>query len=64
MNPAGIDFYRRLCTELLENGITPVATLYHWDLPQALQDIGGWLDGRSPSWFAEYAATAKRRWAT
>ncbi len=58
-NPEGIDFYRRLCTELLDAGITPVATLYHWDLPQTLQTIGGWLDGRSPAWFAEYAAVVK-----
>ena len=37
-NQAGIDFYRRLAEKLLENGITPWATLYHWDLPQALED--------------------------
>ena len=59
VNEAGIDFYRRLCRELIGAGITPVATLYHWDLPQALQDQGGWLDRRSVGWFAEYASVAK-----
>ncbi|MGH8912617.1 MAG: GH1 family beta-glucosidase [Acidimicrobiia bacterium] len=59
VNPAGVAFYRRLCEELLEAGITPVATLYHWDLPQVLQDMGGWLDARSSRWFAEYARVAK-----
>ena len=61
VNEAGVAFYRRLCHALLEQGITPVATLYHWDLPQALQDLGGWLDIRSAAWFAEYARVAKER---
>jgi beta-glucosidase len=71
VNEAGIGFYRRLCKELLDAGITPVVTLYHWDLPQALQDRGGWLNRESAEWFTEYAAIAKeglgdliRNWAT
>jgi beta-glucosidase len=59
VNEAGIDFYRRLCKELVGAGITPVATLYHWDLPQALQDRGGWLNRESVEWFARYASVAK-----
>lgn len=59
VNQAGVDFYRRLCKELTEAGIAPVATLYHWDLPQALQDQGGWLSPESPEWFAEYASVAR-----
>ena len=43
-NQKGVDFYRRLCERLLEKGVKPAATLYHWDLPQALQDRGGWQD--------------------
>src|SRR3990172_5966105 len=54
VNEAGIDFYRRLCSELVGAGITPVVTLYHWDLPQALQDRGGWLNRESVDWFAAY----------
>jgi beta-glucosidase len=59
VNQAGIDFYRRLCKELAGAGITPMATLYHWDLPQVLQDRGGWLNSESVDWFTEYAAVAK-----
>jgi beta-glucosidase len=55
VNLAGIDFYRRLCKELVGAGIEPVATLYHWDLPQALQSRGGWLAPDSVAWFTEYA---------
>lgn len=58
-NEEGLQFYRNLCQELIANGITPVATLYHWDLPQALEDKGGWLNPASPGWFAAYAGTAK-----
>ena len=55
-NQKGIDFYRRLCERLLEKGIRPAATLYHWDLPQALQDRGGWQNRDTVERFAEYAA--------
>jgi beta-glucosidase len=55
VNAAGLDFYRRLADQLREAGIEPVATLYHWDLPAALDDRGGWLNPESPTWFAEYA---------
>ena len=57
VNQAGLDFYSRLVDRLLEAGIRPFATLYHWDLPQALDDQGGWLARDSASWFADYAAT-------
>ena len=57
-NPAGIDFYRRLCEGLRQRGIAPMATLYHWDLPQAVQDDGGWASRDTASRFAEYAAIA------
>jgi beta-glucosidase len=59
VNPEGVAFYRSVCSALIERGITPVATLYHWDLPQTLQDRGGWANPESVSWFADYAAVAK-----
>ncbi|MGV3733006.1 MAG: glycoside hydrolase family 1 protein [Microcella sp.] len=55
-NPAGLDFYRRLTDELLAAGITPWLTLYHWDLPQALQEAGGWPARDTALRFADYAA--------
>jgi len=51
----GLEFYDRLVEGLLARGISPVATLYHWDLPQALQDRGGWENRDSAEWFADYA---------
>jgi beta-glucosidase len=54
-NPKGIDFYRRLVDALLEAGIKPFPALYHWDLPQALQDKGGWQSRDTASAFADYA---------
>ncbi len=54
VNQAGLDFYDRLVDELLAAGIRPFATLYHWDLPQALEDRGGWPARESADAFAEY----------
>ena len=71
VNPAGLDFYDRLVDELLAANIQPFATLYHWDLPQALQDRGGWGNRDVCGYFADYAALMVRRlgdrvrhWAT
>jgi beta-glucosidase len=55
VNQRGLDFYRRLCEELLEHGITPYATLYHWDLPVELEEAGGWPARDTAEAFAEYA---------
>jgi beta-glucosidase len=60
VNQAGLDFYQRLVDGLLEAGITPCATLYHWDLPQALQDQGGWANRATAEAFAEYADVVVR----
>ncbi len=56
LNHKGLDFYKSLVDGLLQRNIRPVATLFHWDLPQALQDRGGWENRDSASWFADYAA--------
>jgi beta-glucosidase len=55
-NSRGLDYYRRLLDELAEQGIAATATLYHWDLPQELQDGGGWAVRSTAERFAEYAA--------
>lgn len=62
-NVAGLAFYDRLIDELLANQISPMATLFHWDLPQALQDRGGWLERDTAERFAEYAAMVGERFA-
>jgi beta-glucosidase len=55
-NQAGVDFYRRVAETCLEHGVTPYATLYHWDLPQPLEDEGGWLNLDTAARFRDYAA--------
>ena len=60
LNQAGVDFYRRLAEACLERGITPYATLYHWDLPQPLEDAGGWLNRDTAVRFRDYAAATQQ----
>jgi len=60
VNPAGLDFYSRLVDRLLERRIQPSVTLFHWDLPSALDDRGGWLNRDSVGWFADYAKVVFR----
>jgi len=62
-NDRGLDFYDRLADALLARGITPVPTLFHWDLPQPLEDKGGWLARDTAYRFADYAALAAERLA-
>jgi beta-glucosidase len=61
INAAGLDFYDRLVDELLQAGVEPWVTLYHWDLPQALQDEGGWPRRETAEAFADYAEVVARR---
>ncbi|MFC4062410.1 GH1 family beta-glucosidase [Planomonospora corallina] len=70
-NAEGLDFYKRLVDELLARGIDPWVTLYHWDLPQALEDAGGWPSRETSARFADYAALVHdalgdrvRNWST
>jgi beta-glucosidase len=60
VNRKGLDFYSRLVDALLARGIAPNATLYHWDLPAALDDRGGWLNRDIAGWFADYAGIVYR----
>jgi beta-glucosidase len=62
-NAAGLDFYDRLIDRLLAAGVQPMATLYHWDLPQALEDDGGWLNRDTIERFAEYAGIVGEKYA-
>ncbi|HEU5155531.1 MAG TPA: GH1 family beta-glucosidase [Streptosporangiaceae bacterium] len=61
VNPAGLDFYDRLVDELLAAGIAPYVTLYHWDLPQALEDAGGWAERETAYRFADYVRVVADR---
>jgi beta-glucosidase len=63
VNAKGLDFYDRLVDGLAERGVAAVPTLYHWDLPQPLEDAGGWLNRDTASRFAEYAAVVADRLA-
>jgi beta-glucosidase len=60
-NPAGLDFYDRLVDTLVGYGVDPIVTLYHWDLPQALEDRGGWTTRDTAYRFADYAALVYER---
>ncbi|MFI5125542.1 MAG: glycoside hydrolase family 1 protein, partial [Candidatus Acidiferrales bacterium] len=71
VNQKGIDFYSHFVDALLDAGIVPVATLFHWDTPLALHRRGGWLSRDMPQWFGDYAAIVARalsdrvtRWLT
>src|SRR3954449_1581325 len=61
VNAAGLDFYDRFVDELLANGVEPFVTLYHWDLPQALEDRGGWTARETAEAFADYASVVAGR---
>jgi len=60
-NAAGLDFYDRLVDELLQANVQPFLTLYHWDLPQTLQEQGGWANPAIVQWFADYAGVMAER---
>jgi len=61
INERGLEFYDRLIDGLLEAGITPYVTLFHWDYPYELYCRGGWLNAESPAWFAEYTRVIAKR---
>ncbi len=61
VNPQGLDFYDRLVDGMLARGLKPAVTLYHWELPQALADRGGWRNADMPDWFAEFTQAVMAR---
>jgi beta-glucosidase len=61
INQPGIDFYQRLVDELIANGIDPWVCFYHWDLPQALQELGGWTNRDTAAWYTDYAIAVAER---
>ncbi|MBB5516634.1 beta-glucosidase [Rubricella aquisinus] len=61
VNPEGLDFYDRLVDGMLERGIKPMATLYHWEMPAALQDLGGWRNRDVADWFADFTTHVMTR---
>jgi len=63
VNEKGLDFYDRLVDELLASGIQPLATLYHWEFPQALEDLGGWPNRDVTDWYADYARVVFKKLA-
>ncbi len=60
-NPEGLDFYDRLVDAMLERGLKPAATLYHWELPSALADLGGWRNRDIAGWFGDFTEVIMRR---
>lgn len=63
VNETGVAYYRELLEELKKNGIEPYVTLFHWELPQAIQNRGGWLSPEMPDWFGNYASIVAERFS-